>query len=150
MRPSLEKKLGTELSKSTLSLSLQISSTKSHLDGPTMGTLVLKDPTTARSVLMLPSVVLSLTLTTKLVSTLVSKSQAPTPRSCLANGSIKLVLARVSRSVTTSGYRATFLVVSLKTTVALFPWLQSCSLTGTALVATPTSQPRPCVMANLA
>jgi hypothetical protein len=83
---------GTELSRNILSFPPLPNSLAILLDGPTMVTLELKDPTTALSVPTLPSVAASLTLTTRLASTLESTFLEPTLKLCPDSGNTKLDL----------------------------------------------------------
>merc|ERR1712216_898055 len=80
-------------------------------------------------------------LITNAASTLVSKSQEPTLRSCQDNGNIKSVHALVSRVVTTCGFPDIFSTDALKSSDSPSPSSQSSSQTGTDPDATPTSQP---------
>mmetsp|Transcript_27092 Transcript_27092/g.42144 ORF Transcript_27092/g.42144 Transcript_27092/m.42144 type:complete len:235 (-) Transcript_27092:303-1007(-) len=105
-----------------------------------------KVPTTAVLVLRTLSVVISRLPTTRLASTLVSRSLEPTLRSCLVNGNTKLVPVRESKWEMTCGCLATFFLVCLSCSVLSSPSTLSPSReTGTVLDATATTPPSLCV-----
>ena len=146
----LMKNPGSVSSRNTLLLVLRPSSPPGLSAGPTMATLALRVLTTALPVPAIASGVLSLMPTTGPASTLVSRSQARTPRSCLVNGSTKSDPSRVSLLVTTSGCHAISSSALLRTSMSTSRSPLSSSRTGMALAATLTSPLRPCVLALVA
>ena len=89
---------------------------------------------------MLLSVVLLQMLTTKLVCTLESEFLEQMQKLCLVNGSIKSVLVKESKLVTTCGFLVSFFIVLLKNSNFLSVLSLNFSLIGTDQDVTPTFQ----------
>merc|ERR1711934_356053 len=100
--PPKQRNHGSESSKSSPCSEPPPSSPPGLLDGQTMDTQASRDHTTALQEPTSASVESSVTHITELASTLESRSQEPTERSCQDSGSTKLVHASESLSETSS------------------------------------------------